>query len=188
MTTAKQKESAEDRKWAREQAARDKVRDKESATKAKGILEFIKKHPLEYRDDKGVTKMLELEAKDLADSYQKNRKYTEYDYTKGEHREFKLYYTERFGWVLTTLPIQSQSRGYSERTYGIVLKDGELARVGAGPHVLKEVLVYRWKNRATAMQPLTDLFKKGLILAHENRDDLSTARAGARSRRRFFSF
>jgi hypothetical protein len=105
-----------------------------------------------------------------------------------EPRALTLYYTERFGWIVTTLLIRGgRSVGASDRSYGIAVEDGQLVRVGRGPHVKQEILVYMRVNRMSDLQPFLDLYNEGLEQAHISRDTRSS-RAAATSARRGFSF
>jgi hypothetical protein len=102
-------------------------------------------------------------------------------------RSLTLYNTERFGWIVTTLLIKSGTRrNVSDRSYGVTL-DGQLVRVGFGPHVRRKIEVYLRESRMTDLQPFLDLYNQGLERAHESRDTLSTRRAqGSLRRSRFF--
>lgn len=93
-----------------------------------------------------------------------------------------FYYTQRFGWVVTTLHI-GKSQAYADRSYGITLK-GDPVRVGRGPHVLRELQVLVYADRLPDLQQYVDLYNKGLVKAHETRDVISTRRAAGALRRR----
>lgn len=95
-------------------------------------------------------------------------------------RELMLFYTERFGWVINTLQIGSGRA--AERTYGITLK-GELVRVGNGPHVKARARIHLYEDRLTDLQPLIDLYNKGMETANDTRDRISSRRAQAANRR-----
>ena len=104
--------------------------------------------------------------------------------------ELLFYRTERFGWVLTTLLIGGASRsgragGQTDRYYGITL-GGELVRVGKGPHVLAEARVILSKLNLDRLCKYIDLHQKGLGMAGDCRDTISTRRARSASRRNFF--
>jgi hypothetical protein len=101
-------------------------------------------------------------------------------------RELELYYTERFGWCITTLFI-SRGRDYADRSYGITLK-GEMVRVGKGPHVKRTVRVYLRRSRLADLQQYLDLYLKGLEAAHNTRDSISTRRAQTANRRSLWRF
>ena len=87
-----------------------------------------------------------------------------------------MYYTERFGWCITTLQISRGKRGMQDRSYAVNMS-GDLVRVGQGPHVLKTVNVYLRESRMKDLQPFLDLYNKGLAGAGDTRDRISTRRA-----------
>lgn len=94
---------------------------------------------------------------------------------------FELWFTERFEWCIPTLLISRASRRSSQttdRTYGIAL-DGQIVRIGRGPHVLKTVTVYVKESRKEKLQKFLDLKLKGEQGAGEIRDNISTRRANS---------
>jgi hypothetical protein len=96
----------------------------------------------------------------------------------------RLYHTERFGWVLCTLPIAAARRGRAEteRTYGIALRGEELVTVGRGPHVTREVTAHLSRGNAERLRPLCELYLRGLAKAGDCRDRRSTRAAQTRAR------
>jgi hypothetical protein len=109
--------------------------------------------------------------------------------TYGGPIQFELWYTERFGWCIPTLEIRGlsarlRSRGaQTRRTYGISIKDGQLVRMGIGPHVKATHTVYVKKSRLEALRPLLDLMVEGSGKAGDCRDRISTRRANTMLRR-----
>jgi hypothetical protein len=87
-------------------------------------------------------------------------------------------------WVLTTLPIGKAPRGSGQpdRTYGVTL-DGQLCRVGRGPHVLATVTVHLRKDSLPRLQKYVDLWKKGMANAGGTRDRISSRRAQGKQER-----
>ncbi|WP_166297120.1 hypothetical protein [Bradyrhizobium sp. 2S1] len=126
---------------------------------------------------------LGLKAADLA--YPKRPK--KYDWRKPQPFDvlhtFTLYETERLGWIITTLHIRNPgSRHRSDaqaRTYGVTA-EGQVVRVGLGPHVKRTLTVYVTRARAEALQKLVDLHERGLADAGSIRDRISTRRAQPR--------
>lgn len=124
---------------------------------------------------------LGLKASDLA--YPKRP--CRYDWSKDQPHDvlhtIKLYYTERFGWVVTTLHIRNPGRrsraDAQPRTYGISARDGQVCRVGLGPHVKRTITAYVTRARADALKELVDLHEKGMVRASEIRDVRSTRMA-----------
>lgn len=101
-----------------------------------------------------------------------------------------LYYTARFGWVITTLEISRARRGsahQTDRSYGIAVKDQQAVRVGSGPHVLKSITIYVREERREALQYLIDLHEKGMAVAGDARDRRSTRALNSRMSRDPFS-
>jgi len=118
-----------------------------------------------------------------------NAAYRKWMTTAGKMAEpshLTLYYTARFGWVVTTLQI-SAKRGSSDRSYGITLK-GDQVRVGNGPHVIRELRVLVYQDRLRDLQQYVDLYNRGLASAHETRDIISTRRMNGAMRRRTWGF
>lgn len=97
----------------------------------------------------------------------------------------QLWYTERFGWCAPTLLIAKATydngRG-TNRTYAVTM-DGDLVRIGSGPHILHQVTVIPKKSRLKALQPLFDLVEKGRAKAGDTRDRISTRRMRGALRR-----
>lgn len=97
---------------------------------------------------------------------------------------YTLHYTERFGWIVATLPISKGRRGNTDRTYGITVKnrngysdEKSLVTVGNGPHVLRTISVHVTKGRQKELQWLMDLHRDGMAKAGDTRDRISTRRA-----------
>lgn len=103
---------------------------------------------------------------------------------------FEIWYTARFGWCIPTLLIRGvsgrmASRGITnERTYATTL-DGQVIRIGLGPHVLARHTVYVKESRLAALQKYVDIQHDGQVKANDVRDRISTRRANTISRRRF---
>jgi len=96
-----------------------------------------------------------------------------------EDTGLRFYKTTGFGWVLLTLHISKPGRrsvSQTDRSYGITL-DGKVVRVGKGPHVLKELLVYINKDNVVRLTKYIDLRNKGLGDAGQIRDRISSRRA-----------
>jgi hypothetical protein len=104
-----------------------------------------------------------------------------------ELRNLQMYFTERFGWCITTLFIKGAGRQDTARYYGITTT-GQPVRIGHGPHVKHEAHVYLRKSRVAALQPYIDLYNKGLEDAHNTRDRISTRRVMTTMRRANFNF
>jgi hypothetical protein len=100
-----------------------------------------------------------------------------------EDRLFGLWYTERFGWCIPTLPIRGAGRQATPRTYGYAIRDRQLVSLGRGPHVKATHTVYVKASRADALKPFLDLRDTGLEKAGEYRDGLSSRRAQTSLRR-----
>ena len=99
---------------------------------------------------------------------------------------FELWYTERFGWCIPTLQIANARRGSAtRRTYGITL-NGDLIRMGQGPHVKATHTVYVRKDRLEALTPFLDRMMEGTEKAGDCRDRISTRRAQTALRRKTF--
>lgn len=100
-------------------------------------------------------------------------------YDSGFHGAFTFYKTERFGWVLCTLPISKGRRGtnQTDRTYGIAVRDEGLVTVGKGPHVLATVTVWLSEKNFERLMKYVELWKKGMAKAGDTRDRISTRRA-----------
>ncbi len=112
------------------------------------------------------------------------KKYSAWMQGKGklvEPRELMFYFTERFGWCITTLFI-SRGKNGSDRFYGVKL-DGGCVSMGNGPHVLKQVHVYLRASRLKDLQQFIDTYNTGLKLAHGIRDSISTRRSNTAARR-----
>lgn len=89
-----------------------------------------------------------------------------------------FYRTSRFGWVLLTLGIRKARRpGQADRSYGVTITDGQVCRVGLGPHVLQVVEVRLSQSNIGRLQKYVDLLTKGRGQAGEIRDRISTRRA-----------
>jgi len=98
--------------------------------------------------------------------------------------QFELWYTERFGWCIPTLLINKANRSttFKDRTYGVSL-EGQVVRMGRGPHILKTVMVYVRNGRKAALQKFLDLKIQGEASAGDIRDTISTRRAQGAQRR-----
>ena len=93
-----------------------------------------------------------------------------------------MYYTQRMGWVITTLGIKRGKRGHVDRSYAVDL-NGRGCRVGNGPHVLRTITVYVRTSRIKALQSYIDLHAKGEVSANEIRDRISSRRVEGAERR-----
>lgn len=96
------------------------------------------------------------------------------DYNVGDMGQLTLHNTERFGWCIATLFISRGQRGNPDRSYGIAVKDETTVSIGNGPHVTETVTVYLRKSRVEALQPMIDLYIKGLQNANAVRDRRSS--------------
>lgn len=103
-----------------------------------------------------------------------------------EPRSLTMHYTERFGWVITTLFI-SRGRNGTDRTYGVTL-EGQACSLGNGPHIKRTITVYLRKSRLSDLQKYLDIYNAGLERSHEIRDTRSTRRAQGAMRRRSWGF
>lgn len=103
----------------------------------------------------------------------------------------RFYKTTGFGWVLTTLLISNPSRRHradaTARTYGVTL-DGRLVRVGLGPHVVAKCSVYVTTANWERLSKYVELWKKGMELAGNTRDRISTRRAQGQAYRSQFGW
>jgi hypothetical protein len=94
--------------------------------------------------------------------------------------EFELLYTERFGWVVTTLLIARAGRrdpaGTTDRSYAISLAEGDQCRVGRGPHVKATATLYGRKSERERLAPFFKRYVEGLTGAGDTRDRISTRR------------
>lgn len=103
--------------------------------------------------------------------------------------QFLLYCIKDTGWVVCTLHISNPSRNQrnrgntAARFYSMGLKDGKVWRVGLGPHVLGERRVYLTEDNWERLQPLVDLYLKGMGDAGQIRDRISSRRAQGTLRR-----
>ena len=82
-------------------------------------------------------------------------------------------------WVIATLLISRagpRQRGAADRTYAVTL-DGQIMRVGLGPHVKSTVTIYLRKSRMAVLQKYVDLHAKGGADANQIRDRISSRRA-----------
>jgi hypothetical protein len=100
-------------------------------------------------------------------------------YPKGGHvvAHITMYHTTGFGWVITCLPIANNRAGYAQRTYAIAIKGAEMCRVGAGPHVSRQITLYLTEARSAKLKYLLDLQREGQIKANQIRDHRATRRA-----------
>lgn len=107
-------------------------------------------------------------------------KFASYDECTGvpfEERSFELWYTERMGWCIPTLLIgKARGRQTTDRTYAVTLK-GDLVRIGKGPHVTTQHVVYVRTKRLAALQPFLNLRRDGAAKAGTVRDRISSRRA-----------
>jgi hypothetical protein len=99
------------------------------------------------------------------------------DYNLGNGGILTFHNTEGFGWCLATLPIGGSRGTNVDRTYGIRVSDGNLVRVGAGPHVTDTITVYLRKGRLNDLQKYVDMYNTGMSNANTARDHISTRRA-----------
>lgn len=99
---------------------------------------------------------------------------------------FELWQVNGMGWVIPTLPIGAAKGSYARRTYGVRVEDGQIVRVGQGPHVASTQAVYVRESRKTALQPFLDLKLKGEQDANQIRDNISTKRARSAARRFYY--
>jgi len=96
----------------------------------------------------------------------------------------KMYKTERFGWVICSLHIRNappDRREMPARFYAISL-EGEICRVGLGPHVTQSIIVYVTEGRKH-LHKFLELRDKGAASAGTIRDRISTRRANTILRR-----
>ena len=112
--------------------------------------------------------------------------YAPVDRAMGDCGSVTMHYTERFGWCIATLPI-SKSQKFADRTYGICVNDKGIVRVGKGPHVLSTITLYFKQKRAEMLAHYAELYKVGLVRAHEIRDGISTRRAQTSDRYSFLN-
>lgn len=82
------------------------------------------------------------------------------------------------GWYIPTLQISRSRNGYADRSYAVRVSDGSTGwRIGRGPHVKQQIIVYIKKSRAEKLQFLLDLRNKGAESAGQIRDRISSRRA-----------
>lgn len=102
------------------------------------------------------------------------------DYNSGWPGALTFYFTERFGWCITTLAI---SGGNPPRTYGIAIKGDSIVTIGRGPHVKKIVEVQLSTDNLERLTPYLKLWLKGMAEAGAIRDRISSRRAEGSLRR-----
>lgn len=110
---------------------------------------------------------------------------------KAEHVtvHFQMHYVESFGWVIATLHIRNPGRHHvgsstrTARTYAVRVDNGQVCRIGLGPHVKETVTVYIRERRVKACQSIIDLYNSGEVDANKIRDRISTRRANTILRR-----
>jgi hypothetical protein len=95
------------------------------------------------------------------------------DYDK---RYFELWLVTGFGWVIPTLSIGSRRSTYGNRTYAVTI-EGQVVRVGRGPHVLAMHTVHVSKKTAARLEKFFELRLKGQGDAGQIRDRISSRRA-----------
>lgn len=99
------------------------------------------------------------------------------DYDTGWTGELTFYKTDKFGWVLCTLPISKAKHGAPPRTYGIKLKGDGVVTVGKGPHVKAVITVLVRAGNHGRLAKYVELWKKGMADAGGIRDRISSRRA-----------
>lgn len=182
----RKKEEARDRRIAesdRKWRERYKVEQARKAAKAaKELAAFVESNPL----PKGLTvgDLVQPSCTNAASSLALSRALYGSDYGG---TSFEILYTERFGWVAAVLLIRRatwRNKGGSNRTYAVSLKNGEMCRVGFGPHILRKETVYVTKSNVERLEagPIP-IVLKGSIEANDCRDRISTRRA---FRRRYY--
>lgn len=112
----------------------------------------------------------------------KDLEYPSYKSKDRAEHTLTMYYTERMGWIITTLGIKRGRAGRADRTYGVTI-EGTTCRVGNGPHVLKTITVYVRTSRLKALQRYVDLHNTGAVRANEVRDRISSRRAEGAEKR-----
>jgi hypothetical protein len=90
--------------------------------------------------------------------------------------DLTFYFTNRFGWCVATLSINSRGR-----TYGITM-DGNIVSMGGRPDD-KIVYAYVSEARQAALQKFLDLKAKGLGNAGDIRDRIGSRRAEGQVKR-----
>ena len=86
-------------------------------------------------------------------------------------------------WVIATLEIARGKGGRADRTYAIGIDDGQVCRVGQGPHVLAVVTVQIGPANIDRLEKHIQLYNKGLAAAGVIRDRIGTRRAQGQLRR-----
>ena len=102
------------------------------------------------------------------------------DYKSGDRiaHTLTLHDTTAFGWCVATLQIKRARRaGQTDRTYAARVIDGQVVRIGLGPHVKQTVSVYVTEKRVPALKRLLDLHNAGADRANAIRDRISSRRA-----------
>jgi hypothetical protein len=96
----------------------------------------------------------------------------------GEYGTLTFYNTTAFGWCIATLQIKKSRRsGTPDRTYAARCSDGALVRIGLGPHVTRQIVVYVRESRRAALQRYVELYTAGQDRANAVRDRISSRRA-----------
>jgi len=94
-----------------------------------------------------------------------------------------FYRTDSFGWVLTTLKISNGKRGREDRYYAVGVRDGNVYRVGNGPHVKATAIAYLRPDNADRLWKYVELWLKGAAAAGGIRDRISSRRAQGQAER-----
>ncbi len=156
---------------------------------AKKIVALLKKLDIKLPSD--------VEADDLVGSTygtydEKKRAYvggTEDSYVKAEApgygvEKFEMWFVPSFGWVIPTLLISSGSTrrrvragmASADRTYAATLH-GRVVRVGLGPHVKAQIVVFVRKSRLAVLRRFLLARASGAEQANVVRDRISSRRA-----------
>lgn len=101
--------------------------------------------------------------------------YNDRAHNLGNHGQLTFIHTERFGWVIATLPISKN------RTYGVSVENGAI--VSTNTDYSTDVTLYLRKSRMESLQKFVDLYDKGMGSANNIRDRISTRRANTVLRR-----
>lgn len=99
--------------------------------------------------------------------------------------DFDLWYVTGFGWCIPTLLIRGAPRhtALTARTYAVRVDNGNIVRIGLGPHVTFRCTVYARKSRLPALRKYVELRDTGAGKAGMIRDRISSRRAQSEARR-----
>lgn len=97
---------------------------------------------------------------------------------EGVTSHFEMWHVGDWGWVIPVLLIRKAGRRSAshikDRQYAVRVENGELVRVGLGPHVDETVDLYLSKFNLKRLAPLIERMREGSVKANRARDIRST--------------